>query len=111
MLCMACVRGNRLSENTEVLLHKLCFEAHFLLIKYFVIAVTNQNQKIVLSTKHSSYYIFWQMKAKQMLKYVGYPKNGILLGPLQTFLVSFDTTVYEVIYFSIHMCNLLLCII
>lgn len=109
---MACVRGNRCGENTEVAsLRKLCFKVHFLLIKCFVIPVTNKNQKIVLSTKHLSCYIFWQMKVKQMLKYVGYPKNGILLGLLQTFHVFSDTTVYEVIYYSILTCNLLLCII
>lgn len=51
------------------------------------------------------------MKVKQMLKYVGSSKNGILLGLLKTFHVSSDATVYEVIYYSIHMCNLLLCII
>lgn len=45
------------------------------------------------------------MKVKQMLKYVGYPKNGILLQLLQTVHVSSDTTVYEVIYYSIHMSN------
>lgn len=65
----------------------------------------------MLGTKHSLYYIFWQMEVKQMLKYVGYPKIGNLLGILQTFQVSSDTTVYEVIYSSIHMCKLVVCII
>lgn len=64
----------------------------------------------MLGTKHSSCYIFWQMEVKQMFKYVGYPKIGNLLGILQTFQVSSVTTVYEVIYSSIHMCKLVLCI-
>lgn len=92
-------------------LHKLCFKVHFLLIKSSVIPVTNKNEEIMLGTKHSLYYIFWQMEVKQMLKYVGYPKIGNLLGILQTFQVSSDTTVYEVIYSSIHMCKLVVCII
>lgn len=73
-------------KTLKLLFHKLRFKVHILLIECFVITVTNKNQKIVLSIKHSSDYIFWQMKVKQMLKYVGYPKNGILLGPLQTFM-------------------------
>lgn len=45
-----------------------------------------------------------------MFKYVGYPKIGNLLEILQTFQVSSDTVVYEVIYFSIDVCKLVLCI-
>lgn len=98
-------------SNKEVAsLCKLCFEVHFLLIKCVVIPVTNKIQEIMLGTKHSSCYIFWQMEVKQMFKYVGYPKIGNLLGILQTFQVSSVTTVYEVIYSSIHMCKLVLCI-
>lgn len=84
--------------------HKLCFKAHFilLLVKCLAISVTNKNQQIMLGTEHSSCHIFWQMEVKQMLKYVGYRKIGNLLGISQTFQVSPDAAVYEVILSSIH---------